>query len=232
MDKWLSQDSCILGIRWVNVQLVLNNFLFLRDISPAVCHSLRNSIGILVVVWYLIYMVPNNSVSDWGGEGGGVNFARYISPFHFTSIVLPFPFFPLPFHQPGHWHCQLFNFFFLLVRYIYFFKKSLSGFISPQYPLKTFCFVESLSLSNLRSFACRLGRHADQVPVLYHYPRLCIIRPDDHQHAAFYPPVEELQALGTRVQTRLDQINSQQIIKFAKDYMKDPATAVVKTEYF
>lgn len=76
------------------------------------------------------------------------------------------------------------------------------------------------------------GRQADQVPVLYHYPRLCIIRPDDHQHAAFYPPVEELQALGTRVQTRLDQINSQQIIKFAKDYMKDPAIAVVKTEYF
>lgn len=203
--------------------LFLNNSPFLRDISPAVCHSLRSSVGILVVVWYLIYMVPNNSVSDCGrGRGEGVGFVRYIFFFHFTSTVLPFPFFPFPFLQPCHWHCQR------DIRIV--FKKIL--FSSPQYPLKTFCFVESLSLSNLRSFACRLGRQADQVPVLYHYPRLCIIRPDDHQHAAFYPPVEELQALGTRVQTRLDQINSQQIIKFAKDYMKDPAIAVVKTEYF
>lgn len=176
-------------------------------------------------------MVPNNSVSDWGG-GEGVGFARYIFPFHFTSTVLTFPFFPFLFICAAIDTASYLIFFFLLARYIYFFKKSLSGFSSPQYPLKTFCFVLSLSLSNLRSFGCRLGRQADQVPVLYHYPRLCIIRPDDHQHAAFYPPVEELQALGTRVQTRLDQINSQQIIKFAKDYMKDPAIAVVKTEYF
>lgn len=120
--------------------------------------------------------------------------------------------------------------FFFFASEIYIFKNHSSTLYNT--PLKTFCFVKSLSLSNLRSFACLLGRQADQVPVLYHYPRLCIIRPDDHQHAAFYPPVEELQALGTRVQTRLDQINSQQIIKFAKDYMKDPAIAVVKTEYF
>jgi len=77
------------------------------------------------------------------------------------------------------------------------------------------------------------GRRSDDLPAaLYHYPRLCIIRSDDHHHAAFYPPVEELKGLGTRVQARLDQINSQQIIKFAEDYMKDPAAAVVKTEFF
>ena len=159
-----------------------------------------------------------------------MGFVRYIFFFHFTSTVLAFPFFSLSFSST--WPLTLpVNQFFLLAIYTFFFFF-LILFSSPQCPLKTFCFVESLSLSNLRSFACHLGRQADQVPVLYHYPRLCIIRSDDHQHAAFYPPVEELQALGTRVQTRLDQINSQQIIKFAKDYMKDPAIAVVKTEYF
>ncbi|XP_068676963.1 uncharacterized protein [Montipora foliosa] len=76
------------------------------------------------------------------------------------------------------------------------------------------------------------GRLAEDVPVLYRYPRLCIIQPDDHQHAAFYPPVSELQDLGSSVQARLDGINSQQIIKFAQDYLNDPAAAVVKTEFF
>ncbi|KAJ7358756.1 hypothetical protein OS493_021532 [Desmophyllum pertusum] len=75
-------------------------------------------------------------------------------------------------------------------------------------------------------------RQADNVPPLYHYPRLCIIQHDDHQHAAFYPPVAELQGLGTRVQARLDHITSQQIIKFAQDYIKDPSTLIVKTEFF
>lgn len=76
------------------------------------------------------------------------------------------------------------------------------------------------------------GRQAENVPVLYHYPRLCIIEHNDHQHAAFYPPIEELQRLGTRVQARLDQITSQQIIKFVQDYLKDPAALIVKTEFF
>lgn len=76
------------------------------------------------------------------------------------------------------------------------------------------------------------GRQAENIPPLYHYPRLCIIQHDDHQHAAFYPPVEELQGLGTRIQTRLNQITSQQIIKFARDYLKDPTALIVKTEYF
>ena len=45
-------------------------------------------------------MVPNNSVSDWeGGEGEG--FARYTFPFHFTSTVLTFPFFPFLFICPA-----------------------------------------------------------------------------------------------------------------------------------
>ena len=175
-------------------------------------------------------MVPNNSVSDWGGGGGRGGLCSVYLPFPFYFNCFPFSFFSLTFSSTRPLTLPVIQFFFASEIYVLVFKKIL--FSSPQYSLKTFCFVESLSLSNLRSFACRLGRHADQVPVLYHYPRLCIIRPDDHQHAAFYPPVEELQALGTRVQTRLDQINSQQIIKFAKDYMKDPAIAVVKTEYF
>lgn len=83
-----------------------------------------------------------------------------------------------------------------------------------------------------KSLSVYLGRQAESVPALYHYPRLCIIQRDDHQHAAFYPPVEELQGLGTRVQARLDQITSQQIIKFAQDYIKDPGALIVKTEFF
>ena len=41
-----------------------------------------------------------------------------------------------------------------------------------------------------------------------------------------------MQRLGTRVQARLDQITSQQIIKFVQDYLKDPAALIVKTEFF
>ena len=77
-----------------------------------------------------------------------------------------------------------------------------------------------------------LGRQAGNIPALYHYPRLCIIQHHDHQHAAFYPPIQEMQRLGTRVQARLDQITSQQIIKFVQDYLKDPAALIVKTEFF
>lgn len=76
------------------------------------------------------------------------------------------------------------------------------------------------------------GRQAENVPPLYHYPRLCIIQHDDHQHAAFYPPIEELHGMGTRIQARLNQITSQQIIKFAQDYLRDPSALIVKTEYF
>ena len=83
-----------------------------------------------------------------------------------------------------------------------------------------------------KSLSLYLGRQAENVPALYHYPRLCIIQHQDHQHAAFYPPVQEMQRLGTRVQARLDQITSQQIIKFVQDYLKDPAALIVKTEFF
>ena len=38
--------------------------------------------------------------------------------------------------------------------------------------------------------------------------------------------------MGTRIQARLNQITSQQIIKFAQDYLKDPSALIVKTEYF
>jgi len=83
-----------------------------------------------------------------------------------------------------------------------------------------------------KSLSLNLGRQAENVPALYHYPRLCIIQHQDHQHAAFYPPIEEMQRLGTKVQARLDQITSQQIIKFVQDYLKDPAALIVKTEFF
>ena len=29
---------------------------------------------------------------------------------------------------------------------------------------------------------------ADELPSLYVYPRLCMVRWHDHRHAAFYPP--------------------------------------------
>lgn len=69
-------------------------------------------------------------------------------------------------------------------------------------------------------------------PSLYHYPRLCLVRWEDHQHAAFYPPVSEMERLGTRVQERLDAIDSQQIIKFARDFLEDPEKMLIRTEMF
>ncbi|XP_031559856.1 uncharacterized protein LOC116296034 [Actinia tenebrosa] len=69
-------------------------------------------------------------------------------------------------------------------------------------------------------------------PSLYHYPRLCLVRWQDHQHAAFYPPVSEMERLGTRVQERLEAIDSQQIIKFARDFLEDPGKMLIRTEMF
>lgn len=70
------------------------------------------------------------------------------------------------------------------------------------------------------------------LPTLFHYPRLCIVRWHDHQHAAFYPPVDEMERLGTRVQERLNKIDAQQIIKFAQDFLENPEDVAVRTEMF
>lgn len=68
-------------------------------------------------------------------------------------------------------------------------------------------------------------------PALYYYPRLCIIEWDDHQHAAFYPPVHELEQ-SKDVQLTLSTITATNIMDFTKQYLNYKDRIVVETEMF
>ena len=70
-----------------------------------------------------------------------------------------------------------------------------------------------------------------KVPAMYHYPRLCIIDWDDHQHAAFYPPPEELET-SEDVAKRLSKVFSEHIIEFSEEYLRDKERLTVETEMF
>ena len=71
----------------------------------------------------------------------------------------------------------------------------------------------------------------DKIPALYHYPRFCIIDWDDHQRAAFYPPLDELEEV-TDVRKRLSKVEAKDIIQFSGRYLKNPAAVLVDTEMF
>eukprot|EP00794_Sanderia_malayensis_P008174 gene8174-9050_t len=71
----------------------------------------------------------------------------------------------------------------------------------------------------------------DKVPALYHYPRLCIIDWHDHQHAAFYPPIKDLEQ-SKDINQRLSKISANDIIKFSREYFLDKDSLSVETEMF
>ena len=71
----------------------------------------------------------------------------------------------------------------------------------------------------------------DKIPALYHYPRLCIIEWDDHQHAAFYPPVDELEN-SNDVRQILSNISAGNIVDFTKNYLRSKDRIILETEMF
>ncbi|KAL3868487.1 hypothetical protein ACJMK2_041288, partial [Sinanodonta woodiana] len=60
---------------------------------------------------------------------------------------------------------------------------------------------------------------------MFSYPRLCIIQQDNHNQAAFYPPVQ---------QPRLSHYSFTEdaIIKFAQDFIADPQSELIETDHF
>ena len=81
------------------------------------------------------------------------------------------------------------------------------------------------------SFFWHLSDSFHSTPALYYYPRLCIIEWDDHQHAAFYPPVHELEQ-SKDVQLTLSTITATNIMDFTKQYLNYKDRIVVETEMF
>ncbi|XP_065069365.1 uncharacterized protein LOC135694516 [Rhopilema esculentum] len=71
----------------------------------------------------------------------------------------------------------------------------------------------------------------DKTPALYYYPRFCIIDWDDHQRAAFYPPLDELEEVPD-VRKRLAKVKAKDIIQFSGRYLKNQAAVLVDTEMF
>ena len=71
----------------------------------------------------------------------------------------------------------------------------------------------------------------DRVPALYHYPRVCIIDWEDHQHAAFYPPIEDLESV-IDVRERLSSITAKEVIDFSEKYLSNKHSVSIETEMF
>ena len=71
----------------------------------------------------------------------------------------------------------------------------------------------------------------DKIPALYYYPRFCIIEWDDHQHAAFYPPIAELERTND-VRETLSNITAKKIMDFAEQYLHSKDRIIVDTEMF
>ena len=60
-------------------------------------------------------------------------------------------------------------------------------------------------------------------PVLFRYPRFCLVRWHDHDHAAFYP------APGAAPPARY---TARHVVGFAERFLSDPAALLVATEHF
>ena len=80
-------------------------------------------------------------------------------------------------------------------------------------------------------FTGRFESEDGRLPGLYYYPRLCIVRWKDHQHAAFYPPVEELEKTED-VEQRLRSITKTEILDFVSTYLRDQDAMMQRTEIF
>lgn len=60
---------------------------------------------------------------------------------------------------------------------------------------------------------------------LFTYPRLVIVKKDDHKHAALYPPV-------TRPRLKHEEFSRETILDFAQSYLENPEEWIIETEHF
>ena len=57
------------------------------------------------------------------------------------------------------------------------------------------------------------------------YPRFCMVKKDDHKHAAFYPPL-------TRKRHEEEEFSREIISEFVKDYLANPKKLLEDTDQF
>ena len=57
------------------------------------------------------------------------------------------------------------------------------------------------------------------------YPRFCMVKKDDHKHAAFYPPL-------TRKRHQEEEFSREIISEFVKDYLANPKKLLEDTDQF
>ncbi|XP_048255603.1 uncharacterized protein LOC124111597 [Haliotis rufescens] len=68
------------------------------------------------------------------------------------------------------------------------------------------------------------------VPRLFHYPRICLILPHDHHHAAFYPPVDDADNVGST--NPHFTYTTDGLLGFARNFLQDPSSHLIQTEHF
>ncbi|XP_063962278.1 uncharacterized protein LOC129271073 [Lytechinus pictus] len=76
--------------------------------------------------------------------------------------------------------------------------------------------------------------HIDEIteeilPSLFVYPRLCLVRPNDHRHAAFFPSAKGFSLTSKLVGRTVDKDD---ILWFAKNFLKNPEEMLMETERF
>eukprot|EP00057_Strongylocentrotus_purpuratus_P024961 XP_011679435.1 PREDICTED: uncharacterized protein LOC100891372 [Strongylocentrotus purpuratus] len=67
------------------------------------------------------------------------------------------------------------------------------------------------------------------LPSLFVYPRLCLVRPDDHRHAAFFPSARGFSLTSKLVGRNVDKDD---ILWFAKNFLEHPEEMLMETERF
>ncbi|XP_076093049.1 uncharacterized protein LOC143064244 isoform X1 [Mytilus galloprovincialis] len=61
--------------------------------------------------------------------------------------------------------------------------------------------------------------------LLFDYPRVCMVKKNDHTHAAFYPPLDQ-------DRWSVDWFEPYKLKQFILDYLDDPSQNVIETEHF
>ncbi|XP_064624508.1 uncharacterized protein LOC135485998 [Lineus longissimus] len=75
----------------------------------------------------------------------------------------------------------------------------------------------------------KIASYQTDIPELYHYPRLCIIRWDDHHHAAFYPSIN---ITSMQPESLPYDYTQEEIIHFIRQFLKKPDESMIETETF
>ncbi|XP_071953771.1 uncharacterized protein [Antedon mediterranea] len=113
------------------------------------------------------------------------------------------------------------------VAYTFYNKIVITTLLVEEFPQWATRFVPYGYHRHIFEHAAELTEHI--VPSLHIYPRLCIVRGNDHQRAAFYPHSSQF-LMQSKELGRV--ITVKEIKSFVKEFIDDPESMMVKTEHF